>query len=78
MSRSSVDRAAEVLNSEAERQDELAQVHEAFAQGHQLAAESLDGDLAEAHRGAADKHELAAQADRAQAQSTREAAAENG
>lgn len=71
MSRCDEDRTEEVLNSEAQRKDELALLHEAFAEKHELAAESLSGDLAEAHRGAADKHEQAACEDRAQAESAR-------
>lgn len=70
MSRCADDRAAEV--SEAQRQDELALVHEAFAEEHQAAAEELSGELADAHRGAAEKHEEAARVDRAQAQYARE------
>ena len=72
MSRGAADRADEILGSDAQRQDQLALVNEAFAEAHESAAESLDGDLAEAHRGAAHKHERAALADRAQAQSARE------
>jgi hypothetical protein len=48
MSRCADDRAAEVSNSETQRQDELALVHEAFAEEHEAAAEELSGDLADA------------------------------
>ncbi|MGN6336663.1 hypothetical protein [Mycobacterium sp.] len=70
MSQCADDRSAEV--SEAQRQDELALVHEAFAEEHEAAAEDLSGDLADAHRGAAEKHEQAAREDRARAQYARE------
>jgi len=70
MSRCADDRAAEV--SDAERQEELALVHEVFAEEHEAAAEELSGELADAHRGAAEKHEQAARVDRTQAQYARE------
>jgi hypothetical protein len=68
------DRNPEALRSVAQRQDELALVHEVFAEEHMAAAESLSGDLAEAHRGAVDKHKQAADEDRRQAQNAREEA----
>jgi hypothetical protein len=81
MSRSAHDRAdeaddqtAEAYRCEARRQDEVALVHERFAEEHESAAESLSGDLAEAHRGAVDKHKQAAREDRRQAQNAREQA----
>jgi hypothetical protein len=74
MSRSAHDLPAEADGSAAVRPDEMALVHERFAEEHEAAAESLSGDLAEAHRGAADKHEQAAHDDRAQAQAAREEA----
>jgi hypothetical protein len=66
------DQSAEALRSEALRQDEVAAIHELFAEEHEAAAESLSGDFAEAHRGAADKHVEAAREDRRQAQAARE------
>ena len=74
MSRSAYDRADEAGGSADLRPDEVALVHERFAEEHKAAAESLSGDLAEAHRGAADKHEQAASEDRRQAQTAREEA----
>jgi hypothetical protein len=74
MSRSASDQDAEAQRSAALRQDEMALVHEVFAEEHESAAESLSGDLAEAHRGAADKHLQAADEDRRQAQTAREEA----
>jgi hypothetical protein len=74
MSLSAPDQDAEAQRAEALRKDELALVHEVFAQEHESAAESLSGDLAEAHRGAADKHEQAAREDHGQAQNAREEA----
>ena len=68
------DQTAEAYRSEARRQDEVALVHERFAEEHESAAESLSGDLAEAHRGAVDKHTQAAREDRRQAQNAREQA----
>jgi hypothetical protein len=68
------DQTAEAYRAEAQRQDEVAAVHELFAEEHESAAESLPDDLAEAHRGAADKHRQAAHEDRAQAQNAREEA----
>lgn len=66
MTRCDDDRATEVGNSGAQDPDELAQLHEVFAEEHESAAESLSGDLAEAHRGAAEKHEQAAREVRSQ------------
>ena len=74
MSLSAPDQDAEAQRAEALRKDELALVHEVFAEEHESAAESLSGDLAEAHRGAADKHLEAADEDRSQAQTAREEA----
>jgi len=74
MSRSSHDRGDEADSSAALHPDEVALVHERFAEEHEAAAESLSGDLAEAHRGAADKHEQAASEDRRRAQTAREEA----
>jgi hypothetical protein len=74
MSPSAPDQDAEAQRAEALRKDELAVVHEVFAEEHESAAESLSGDLAEAHRGAADKHAQAAREDRRQAQTGREEA----
>ena len=74
MSLSAPDQDAEAQRAEALRKDELALVHEVFAEEHESAAESLSGDLAEAHRGATDKHLQAADEDRSQAQTAREAA----
>jgi hypothetical protein len=74
MSRSADDQNAEALRSAALRQDEIALVHEVFAEEHEAAAESLSGDLAEAHLGAAEKHLEAADDGRAQAQAAREEA----
>jgi hypothetical protein len=53
-------RTDEAHRSAPTRNDEVALVHERFAEEHQSAAESLPDDLAEAHRGAADKHRQAA------------------
>ncbi|MEE2852038.1 MAG: hypothetical protein VX424_05200 [Actinomycetota bacterium] len=66
MTRSDDNRATEVSTLEAQRQDELAELHEVFAEEHESAAESLSGDLAAAHRGAAEKHEQAAREVRSQ------------
>jgi hypothetical protein len=74
MSRSSHDRGDEADSSAALHPDEVALVHERFAEEHEAAAESLSGDLAEAHRGAVDKHKQAAREDRAQAQNALEEA----
>jgi hypothetical protein len=74
MSPSAPDQDAEAQRAEALRKDELALVHEVFAEEHESAAESLSGDLAEAHRGAGDKHAQAATEDRRQAQTAREEA----
>ena len=71
------DRTAEALPSAAQRQDEIALVHELFAGEHDAAAESLSDDLAEAHSGAADKHLQAADEDRRRAQAAREEANAN-
>ena len=68
------DQTAEAYRAEALRQDEVAVVHELFAEEHESAAESLSGDLAEAHRGAACKHLEAAHEDRVQAQNARDEA----
>ena len=72
MSLSAPDQDAEAQRAEALRKDELALVHEVFAQEHESAAESLSGDLAEAHRGAADKHLQAADEDQIGRASCRE------
>ena len=77
MSGSADDRAAEGQPSAAPHPDELARVHERFAEEHEAAAESLSGDFAEAHRGAADKHEQAASEDRRQAQTARDEVTEH-
>jgi hypothetical protein len=74
MSRSAHDRADEAHRPAALPPDEVALVHERFAEEHESAAESLSGDLAEADRGAADKHKQAAREDRDQAQTAREEA----
>jgi hypothetical protein len=68
------DQGAQALRSAALRQDEIALVHEVFAEEHEAAGESLSGDLAEAHLGAIDKHLQAADEGRAQAQAAREEA----
>ena len=70
MSRSAHDRDAEVPCPEV-HPDEVALVHERFAEEHESAAESLPDDLADAHLGAADKHRQAADEDRTQAQTAR-------
>jgi hypothetical protein len=74
MSPSAPDEDAKAQRAEAQRKDELALVHEVFAEEHESAAESLSGDLAEAHRSALDKHKQAAGEDRRQAQDAREKA----
>ena len=77
MSGSADDRAAEGQPSAALHPDELARVHERFAEEHEAAAESLSDDLAEAHSGAVDKHLQAADEDRRRAQAAREEANAN-
>jgi len=66
MSRSANDRDAEVPHPEV-GPDELAAVHERFAEEHEAAADSLPDDLAEPHLGAAEKHREAAREDREEA-----------
>ena len=73
MSVSAEDQDAEALRSAALRQDELALVHEVFAEKHQSAGMAFRRH-AEANLGAADKHLKAADEDRRQAQAAREEA----